>query len=138
MAFTERSYQAVDGKWVLTLRRREKLSLKSVIAVSLAAPVGAVVFGRLSDPFTDRLKDDLGTQSYAVIVLGAALSLMLFGLHWLLVNWLPDAVVILNPGGEVVQRNRKKPFLWMVFGVIYFLVAAIVLYGAGFMEKAHA
>lgn len=138
MAFAERSYHSINGKWVLTLRRRDKLTLKSMIAVGLVCMLAFAVLGPLSDPFADRLKGDLGTQSYAVIVLCAGLSLMLFGLHWLLVNWLPDEIVILNPGGEIVRRDRMKSFLWMVFGVIHFLVVVVVLYGAGLMEKTHA
>lgn len=137
MAIAERTYRDVDGKWVLTLQRHVRLTTGYVVAVAVAAAVGFAVMGPLSNPLVEKFRDAFGSRATATIILGAALTMMLVGLHSLLVKYLPDEVVILNPGGDEVQRFRMRSLLWKAFGAIYAIAVALALYGSGVMEKAH-
>ncbi len=138
MATGERSYMAVDGKWVLTLSRSDKVPPVRFIVPFLFGLVAFAIIGPLSSVIADDFRASLGNQAWAVIILAAFLSLMLVGLHWLMVKYLPDEAVMRNPDGTVAQKLRIRTLLWQVFGAIYLTVLALALYGSGVMEKAHA
>ncbi|WP_347313022.1 hypothetical protein [Defluviimonas sp. SAOS-178_SWC] len=137
MASGDRTYQFVDGRWLLTLHRRDELSFAKFVVIGLGVTVVGLVFGSLSTPVADRLQAFLGERTWAPLILSVALFGMLAGLHRLILSYLPDHVEVRNPGGSVVQSTKTRPVLWKVFGAIYVLVVSLALFGAGFMERAH-
>ena len=133
-----RTYHVEDGRWVLTLHRRKRLSTSMIVAVGLVGAFSFAVLGLLTMPFADRVQSVIGTRAWATLVLGLGLFWVLVGLHCLMTMYLPDAVEVRNPAGDVVQKITIRSFLWLVFGFIYLLVAGVLLYGMGFLEQAHA